>query len=48
MDDPVELPNLAALSAVALVMDFILLQLSLSSENSFNECTVLLLCVQLC
>jgi len=48
MDDPVELPNLAALSTVALLVDFVLFQLPLSSERSFNECAVLLLCIQLC
>jgi len=36
MDDPVELPNLAALSTVTLLVDFILFWLSLRPEHSFN------------
>jgi len=36
MDDHDELPYLAALSTVALVVDFMLFQLSSSSEHSFN------------
>jgi len=36
LENAVELPNLAALSTVALLVDFILLQLSSRPEHSFN------------
>jgi len=48
MDDPVELPNLAVLSTVALLADFILFQLSLSSEHSFNLSVQFCVCAFSC